>query len=108
MVRQLAGRSLPSAPITIGKEQPATAPAKGCAAPHNKFCTAIASENASRPQPRSNDSGDRNWPSAERGPNAISAIAQPTATSTAGVRQDGSFTGAAVIDMKGSGKKIAR
>ena len=131
--RQLSGTSLPSAPITIGNEQPARpkpistpaerssisvdravrhpgkpdarrgsrrrdstrigpkrsaiAPANGCAAPQSRFCMAIANENASRPQPRSNDIGDRNWPSAERGPKAINAIAQPTAISTIGVRQ---------------------
>ena len=65
---------------------------------------AIANENASRPQPRSNDSGARNWPSAERGPNAISAMTQPTAISTIGVRHDASFNGAgaATVDMGAS------
>ena len=58
---------------------------------------AMANENASRPQPRSNDIGVRNWPSAERGPKAISAIAQPTAISTTGVRQETGFGGAGAI-----------
>ena len=72
-------------------------PANGCAAPQSRFCSAIANENASRPQPRSNDIGDRNWPSAERGPKAINAIAQPTAISTIGVRQETGFSGAGAI-----------
>ena len=64
---------------------------------------AIANEKVSRPQPWSNDIGVRNWPSAERGPKAISAMAQPTAISTTGVRHDASFNGAgAVVDDMGS------
>src|SRR6188474_313368 len=66
---------------------------------------AIANENASRPQPCSNDSGVRNWPSAERGPNAMSEIAQPTAISTAGVRQEASFSGAVAVDMATPGSR---
>src|SRR6187549_197094 len=67
---------------------------------------AMAKENVSRPQPRSNDIGVRNCPIAERGPKAISAMAQPTAISTIGVRQEASFTGAGavVVDMKFSGR----
>jgi len=49
---------------------------------------AMANEKVSRPQPRPNDIGVRNWPSAERGPKAMSAMAQPTAISTTGVRHD--------------------
>src|SRR5581483_3347638 len=59
----------------------------------------MANEKTSRPQPRSNDSGVRNWPSAERGPNAISAIAHPIAIRIAGVRQDSALLGATAIDM---------
>src|SRR5581483_8680447 len=61
----------------------------------------MAKENASRPQPRSNDSGVRNWPSAERGPKAISAIAQPMPISTTGVRHGASLAeaGAVTVDM---------
>src|SRR3954465_4730340 len=55
---------------------------------------AIANEKVSRPQPWPNDIGVRNWPSAERGPKAINARAQPTEINTAGVRQDASFNGA--------------
>src|ERR1700710_1908017 len=70
------------------------APANGCVAPQSRFWIAMANEKVSRPQPWPNDIGVRNWPSAERGPNAISAMAQPTAISTAGVRQGASFSGA--------------
>src|ERR1043165_6563423 len=64
---------------------------------------AMANEKVSRPQPWPNDIGVRNWPSAERGPKAINAMAQPTAISTIGVRQDASFRGAgAVVDDMGS------
>src|SRR3954447_11821844 len=48
---------------------------------------ATASENTSRPQPWVIDSGVRNCPSAERGPNAIIATAQPHRMTTSGVRQ---------------------
>ena len=67
---------------------------------------AIARENASRPQPRSNDSGERNWPSVERGPNAINAMTQPMVISTTGVRHRASFNGAgaATVDMAASGE----
>ncbi len=82
-----------------GPKRSAIAPANGCTAPPIRFCSAIANENASRPQPCSNDIGDRNWPSAERGRKAINAIAQPTAISTTGVRQETSCDGAgAVVD----------
>ncbi len=57
----------------------------------------MAKENVSRPQPWPNDIGLRNWPIAERGPKAISAMAQPTAINTAGVRQDWSFGGAETV-----------
>src|SRR5215471_13029563 len=63
------------------------APAKGCAAPHNRFCMASASENTSRPQPLSCDIGVRKKPSAERGPNERIAIRQPQKMITPGVRQ---------------------
>src|SRR5215813_6443060 len=63
------------------------APAKGCAAPHNRFCMASASENTSRPQPFSCDIGVRKKPSAERGPNERIAIRQPQTMITPGVRQ---------------------
>src|SRR6516225_214345 len=63
------------------------APAKGCAAPHNRFCMASASENTSRPQPFSCDIGVRKKPSAERGPNERIAIRQPQMMITPGVRQ---------------------
>ena len=61
----------------------------------------MANEKASRPQPRSVESGVKYWPSAERGPNAINAIVQPMAISTHGVRHAASFTGAdeTVVDM---------
>src|SRR5215468_644193 len=61
--------------------------AKGCAAPHNRFCTASASENTSRPQPFSCDIGARKKPSADRGPNDRTAIRQPQTMITPGVRQ---------------------
>src|SRR5580692_9031731 len=48
---------------------------------------ANAIENTSRPQPLANDSGVRNWPAAERGPNVSRPIRQPQRTMTAGVRQ---------------------
>ena len=66
---------------------------------------AMANEKVSRPQPWPNDIGVRNWPSAERGPNAIIAMAQPTAISTTGVRQGASFSGAdaVAVDMGLSG-----
>src|SRR5215510_11090818 len=63
------------------------APAKGCAAPHNRFCMASASENTSRPQPLSSDIGVKKKPSAERGPNERTAIRQPHTMITPGVRQ---------------------
>src|SRR5215831_4684649 len=63
------------------------APAKGCAAPHNRFCMASASENTSRPQPFSCDIGVRKKPRAERGPNERIAIRQPHMMITPGVRQ---------------------
>jgi hypothetical protein len=47
--------------------------------------------------------GVRNWPSDERGPKAISAMAQPTAMSTTGVRQETRGAGAVAVDMKFSG-----
>src|SRR6266849_6055820 len=65
----------------------AIAPAKGCATPHNRFCTASADENTSRPQPFSWDIGVRKKPSAERGPNERIAIRQPHVMITPGVRQ---------------------
>ena len=82
----------------------ATAPANGWPKPHSRFWIASASEKASRPQPRSNDSGDRNWPSDERGPKESNAIAQPTAISTAGVRQEASFNDAGATDISTSGQ----
>src|SRR6188768_791417 len=92
----------PADSTRTGPKRSANAPANGCTAPQIRFCSAIANENASRPQPRSNDIGDRNWPSAERGPKAINAIAQPTAISTIGVRQGASFNGAgAIVDDMG-------
>ena len=87
----------PADSTRTGPKRSAIAPANGCAAPQIRFCSAIANENVSRPQPRSNDIGERNWPSAERGPKAINAMAQPTAISTIGVRQETSFTGAGAI-----------
>src|ERR1700722_7223770 len=48
---------------------------------------ANAIENTSRPQPLANDSGVRNWPAAERGPNVSMPMRQPQRTMTAGVRQ---------------------
>ena len=56
------------------------------------------------PSPARTTSACRNWPIAERGPKAISAIAQPTAIRTTGVRQS-SFNGAgaAAVDMRLSG-----
>ena len=67
---------------------------------------AMAKEKVSRPQPRSNDIGVRNWPIAERGPKAMSAMAQPTAIRTIGVRHDAAFNGvgAAAVDMRLSGR----
>src|SRR5690242_6959510 len=63
----------------------------------------MAHENVSRPQPWPHDIGVRNWPSAERGPNAIGEITQPPAISTSGVRHGASFDGAgAVVDDMGS------
>src|SRR5882672_8244404 len=55
--------------------------------PHNRFCTASASENTSRPQPFSADIGVKKKPSAERGPNERTAIRQPHMMITPGVRQ---------------------
>ena len=70
---------------------------------------AMANEKVSRPQPCSYDSGVRNWPIAERGPKAMSEIAQPTAISTIGVRHDWSFAGvdAVAVDMSGPGDAAA-
>src|SRR5580693_3158533 len=65
----------------------AIAPANGCPTPHNRFWMANAIENTSRPQPLANDSGVRNWPAAERGPNESMPIRQPQRTIMAGVRQ---------------------
>src|SRR3954471_21079579 len=92
----------PADSTRTGPKRSAMAPANGCAAPHSRFCSAIANEKVSRPQPRSNDMGDRNWPSAERGPNASSAIAQPHAIKTIGVRHGASFNGAdaSIDDMR--------
>ena len=75
----------------------AFATANGCAAPQSKFCKAIANENASRPQPRSSESGVRNCPRADRGPKAISAIAHPTAIRTIGRRQKAGLAGAVAV-----------
>src|SRR5581483_2137670 len=63
------------------------APAKGWPTPQRRFWIANAMENTSRPQPCANDSGVRNWPTAERGPKLNSAIKQPQKITTAGVRQ---------------------
>jgi hypothetical protein len=65
----------------------------------------MANEKVSRPQPRSNDIGVRNWPSADRGPNASNAITQPTAISTKGVRHAIGLIGAdaVAVDMRLSG-----
>src|SRR3974390_3115317 len=62
-------------------------PANGCPIPHSKFWIASATEKMSRPQWGPSDIGVRKNPSDERGPKLISAIAQPHATMTAGVRQ---------------------
>src|SRR4051812_4336661 len=95
----------PAHSTRVGPKRSAKAPANGCAAPHSRFWRAIANENASRPQPRSNDSGVRNWPSAERGPNASNAMTQPTPINSRGLRQEASFEGAdaAAIVMKRPG-----
>src|SRR5229473_5842120 len=77
----------PPASTRRAPKRSAIAPANGCAAPHNRFCTASASENTSRPQPLSSDIGVKKKPSAERGPNERTAIRQPHMMITPGVRQ---------------------
>src|SRR5215470_8225359 len=66
----------------------ATAPANGWAAPHSSIWIASASANTSRPQPCALDIGVRKNPNPERAPKPMSAIRQPQARMTAGVRQD--------------------
>jgi hypothetical protein len=71
---------------------------------------AIAREKVSRPQPRSNDSGVRNCPSAERGPNEISAITHPATITMIGVRHDAvrSSSGAVADDIEQLRKRRGR
>src|ERR1700674_185258 len=66
----------------------ATAPANGWPTPHNRFCTAKARANTSRPQLFAADMGVRNRPKVERGPKVSMAHMQPQTTMTSGVRQD--------------------
>ena len=65
----------------------AMAPASGWPSPHNRFCTAIASPKTSRPHANSCPIGLMKKPTLERGPKLNSAIAQPQAMMTSGVRQ---------------------
>ena len=60
---------------------------------------ASARPNTSRPQPLALDSGVRKKPSDERGPKLMTAITQPQAIRTAGVRQPTSLAGAVAVDI---------
>src|ERR1700694_6035969 len=78
----------PAARTRTVPKRSATAPANGLPTPHNRFCTAKASANTSRPQLFAADMGVRNRPKVERGPKVSMAHRQPQTTMTSGVRQD--------------------
>jgi hypothetical protein len=54
----------------------------------------------SRPHPCVVDRGERNCPSAERGPKLIIAMTQPQMTMTAGVRQLRRLTAGDMVDIE--------
>src|SRR6476660_4578634 len=58
--------------------------AKGWPRPQSRFCTAMARENTSRPQPYSRLIGIWNSPAEARGPKPIRAIRQPARTTISG------------------------
>ena len=62
-------------------------PVNGCVAPQTRFCTAIASANVSRPQPRSALIGCRKRPKPCRIPIARVRISPPQTSTAVGVRQ---------------------
>src|SRR5947207_8919414 len=70
----------------------AMAPANGIARPHTRFCSAIAKENVSRPQPRSSDIGTRKRPKLCRVPIASRRIRPPQTSTTVGVRHAEPFS----------------
>src|SRR2546426_7646940 len=61
------------------------------ASPHTRFCSAIAKEKVSRPQPRSSDIGRRNKPKLCRVPRASARMMPPQTSTTVGVRQPERF-----------------
>jgi hypothetical protein len=63
------------------------APAKGCDAPHIRFCIAIEKPKTSRPQPISSLIGTMKMPKLVRVPKARISTIVPAARITAGVRQ---------------------
>src|SRR2546423_9999371 len=63
------------------------APATGMPSPHTRFCSAIAKENTSRPQPRSSVIGRKKRPKLWRVPRASMRISPPQTRTTVGVRQ---------------------
>jgi hypothetical protein len=65
----------------------AMAPAIGWPRPHNRFCSASARPNTSRPQAKSRLIGWTKKPRLERGPKLNSAIKHPQMMITSGVRQ---------------------
>ena len=62
VTRPSAYRSAPASTTFAVPNLSASTPANGWVMPHIRFCTAIASANVSRPQPRSEDIGCRNSP----------------------------------------------
>ncbi len=69
-------------------QRSATAPAKGCATPHSRFCSASAKPKTPRPQSRSLLIGTMKMPKLVRTPNDRISTTTPASNMTAGVRQD--------------------
>ena len=61
-------RIVPTSSTRPEPKRSAIMPAKGWAAPHVRFCTAMASAKISRPQPISSETGCRNSPKPLRMP----------------------------------------
>src|ERR1700693_3347465 len=65
----------------------AIAPASGWPSPHNRFCTASARPNTSRPHEKSRPIGWMKKPRLDLGPKLNKAMAQPQKMMISGVRQ---------------------
>ncbi len=76
-----AYRSPPTAVTRAAPYRSAMIPVNGCARPHTRFCSAIAAENVSRPQPSAEHIGCRKRPKPCRVPIA-SIRMSPAATRT--------------------------